>query len=344
MGKDMNFMLNVGIIGAGRIGKVHAESITYHVKGAAVAAIADPYMNDETKKWAEGIGISKISTNYKDILEDKAIDAVLICSSTDTHADISIEAIKAGKHVFCEKPISQDLGKIKEVMETLKTSNVKFQVGFNRRFDHNFEAVRKAVADGKVGDVHLVKVTSRDPEAPPIEYVKVSGGMFLDMTIHDFDMVRYLTASDAVEIYANGTALVNPAISEVGDIDTAIITIKLANGSLAVIDNSRQAAYGYDQRAEVFGSKGQVAVTNDTASTAVISTADGINGEKPLYFFLERYMASFSKEVSLFVDAIANDTEVPVNINDGLQPVLMAKAAKKSLDENRPVALSEITF
>lgn len=337
-------MLNVGIIGAGRIGKVHAESITYHVKGAAVAAIADPYMNDETKKWAEGIGISKISTNYKDILEDKAIDAVLICSSTDTHADISIEAIKAGKHVFCEKPISQDLGKIKEVMETLKTSNVKFQVGFNRRFDHNFEAVRKAVADGKVGDVHLVKVTSRDPEAPPIEYVKVSGGMFLDMTIHDFDMVRYLTASDAVEIYANGTALVNPAISEVGDIDTAIITIKLANGSLAVIDNSRQAAYGYDQRAEVFGSKGQVAVTNDTASTAVISTADGINGEKPLYFFLERYMASFSKEVSLFVDAIANDTEVPVNINDGLQPVLMAKAAKKSLDENRPVALSEITF
>lgn len=335
-------MLNIGIIGAGRIGKVHGESITYHVKEAQVAAIADPFMNDAIKSWADSLGIPKVYTDYKDILKDEEIDAVLICSSTDTHADISIEAIKAGKHVFCEKPISQDLSKIKAVMEALKDSNVKFQVGFNRRFDHNFEAVRNAVAEGKIGDVHIVKVTSRDPDAPPVEYVKVSGGMFLDMTIHDFDMVRYLTSSDVVEVYANGTSLVNPAIKEAGDIDTAIITMKLANGALAVIDNSRKADYGYDQRAEVFGSKGQVAVTNDSGSTAVISTANGVTGEKPLYFFLERYMASFSKEVSLFVQAVINDTAVPVDINDGLQPVLIAKAAKKSLDENRPVQLSEI--
>lgn len=337
-------MLNIGIIGAGRIGKVHGESITYHVKEAQVAAIADPFMNDAIKSWADSLGIPKVYTDYKDILKDDKIDAVLICSSTDTHADISIEAIRAGKHVFCEKPISQDLAKIKEVMEALKGSNVKFQVGFNRRFDHNFEAVRNAVAEGKIGDVHIVKVTSRDPDAPPVEYVKVSGGMFLDMTIHDFDMVRYLTSSDVVEVYANGTSLVNPAIKEAGDIDTAIITMKLANGALAVIDNSRKADYGYDQRAEVFGSKGQVAVTNDSGSTAVISTASGVTGEKPLYFFLERYMASFSKEVSLFVQAVINDTTVPVDINDGLQPVLIAKAAKKSLDENRPVQLSEIVM
>ncbi|MDF2543676.1 MAG: iolG [Herbinix sp.] len=337
-------MINIGIIGAGRIGKVHAESITYHVKEARVAAIADPFMNEATKTWAENLGIPKILTDYKEILSDDSIDAVLICSSTDTHADISIEAIKANKHVFCEKPISQDLTKIQAVIDTLKTSNVKFQVGFNRRFDHNFEAVRNAVAEGKIGDVHIVKVTSRDPDAPPIEYVKVSGGMFLDMTIHDFDMVRYLTSSDVVEVYAYGTSLVNPLISEVGDIDTAIITMKLANGALAMIDNSRKADYGYDQRAEVFGSKGQVAVTNDTPSTAVISTATGVTGEKPLYFFLERYMASFTKEVSLFVQAIINDTEVPVNIIDGLQPVLIAKAAKKSLDEHRPVLLSEIVM
>lgn len=337
-------MLNIGIIGAGRIGKVHAESITNHVKDARVYSIADPFMNDATKAWAESLGIKNIYSDYHQILNDSSIDAVLICSSTDTHADISIEAIKAGKHVFCEKPISQDLGKIKEVMEALKNSKVKFQVGFNRRFDHNFEAVRNAVAEGTIGDVHIVKVTSRDPDAPPIEYVKVSGGMFLDMTIHDFDMVRYLTASDVVEVSAYGTVLVNPAIKDAGDIDTAIITMKLANGALAVIDNSRRAEYGYDQRAEVFGSKGQVAVTNDANSTAVISTASGVTGEKPLYFFLERYMASFSKEVSLFVQAILNDTEVPVNINDGLQPVLIAKAAKKSMEEHRPVALSEIIF
>ena len=337
-------MLKIGIIGAGRIGKVHSESITYHVKDAVVAAIADPFMSDETKTWAEGLGIPSISKDYHDIINDPAIDAVLICSSTDTHADISIEAIKAGKHVFCEKPISQDLAKIKEVMEALKGSNVKFQVGFNRRFDHNFEAVRAAVADGKIGDVHIVKITSRDPDSPPVEYVRVSGGMFLDMTIHDFDMVRYLSGSDVEEIYANGTCLVNPAIKDEGDIDTAIITMKLTNGALAVIDNSRKADYGYDQRAEVFGSKGQVAVTNDAGSTAVLSTSAGVTGEKPLYFFLERYMASFSKEVSLFVQACINDTEVPVDINDGLQPVLIAKAAKKSLDEGRPVKLSEIQF
>ena len=335
-------MLKIGIIGAGRIGKVHSESITYHVKDAVVAAIADPFMNDDTKAWAEGLGIPSISKDYHDILNNPEIDAVLICSSTDTHADISIEAIKAGKHVFCEKPISQDLAKIKEVMETLKGSNVKYQVGFNRRFDHNFEAVRAAVADGKIGDVHIVKITSRDPDAPPLEYVRVSGGMFLDMTIHDFDMVRYLSGADVEEIYANGTCLVNPAIANEGDIDTAIITMKLTNGALAVIDNSRKADYGYDQRAEVFGSKGQVAVTNDAGSTAVISTNAGVTGEKPLYFFLERYMASFSKEVSLFVQACLNDTAVPVDINDGLQPVLIAKAAKKSLDEGRPVKLAEI--
>lgn len=335
-------MINIGIIGAGRIGKLHAESITYHIKEAGVLAIADPKMDEAVSEWAKGLGIEKIYNDYHQILDDSSIQAVLICSSTDTHADIAIEAIKAGKHVFCEKPISQDLARIHEVMEALKDSKVKFQVGFNRRFDHNFEAVHNAVAEGRVGDVHIVKITSRDPAAPPIDYVKVSGGMFLDMTIHDFDMVRYLTSSDVVEVYASGTALVNPAIKDAGDIDTAIITMKLANGALAVIDNSRKADYGYDQRAEVFGSKGQVAVTNDSCSTAVISTADGVTGEKPLYFFLERYMASFSKEVSLFVQAVIHDTDVPVNINDGLQPVLIAKAAKKSLDENRPVKLSEI--
>ena len=227
-------------------------------------------------------------------------------------------------------------------MSLLKDSNVKYQVGFNRRFDHNFEAVKKAVAAGKIGDVHVIKVTSRDPEPPCAEYVKVSGGMFLDMTIHDFDMVRFLAGCDAVEVYVEAAVLVDPAIGEAGDVDTAVITLKMENGAIAVIDNSRKAVYGYDQRAEVFGSKGMVATANDSASLAVISNAGGVTGEKPLYFFLERYMAAYAKEVKAFIKAIEEDADIPVGVADGLQSVLMGLAAKKSWEEHRPVKISEI--
>lgn len=335
-------MISLGIIGAGRIGKVHAQSIMNHITSARLKTIADPFMNEETEASLRALGVSDCAKDYKKILNDPEIDAVLICSSTNTHADISLEAIAAGKHVFCEKPVSQDIAKIREVMEKLKGTKLKYQVGFNRRFDHNFEAVRAAVANGDVGDVHIVRITSRDPAPPPPEYAAVSGGMFLDMTIHDFDMVRYLTASDVVEVFANGAVLVDPLIGKAGDIDTAIISLKMANGALAVIDNSRKAAYGYDQRAEVFGSKGQASVSNDTNSSLILSSETGIHAEKPLYFFLERYMASFTKEIRMFVQAIEQDCPVPVDINDGLQPVLIAAAALRSLKEHRPVLLSEI--
>ena len=337
-------MVTVGIIGAGRIGKVHTASICNIVKNATIKTIADPFMNEETANWAKSMGVSNTTKDYKEILADPEIDAVLICSSTNTHSPISVEAIKAGKHVFCEKPIDHDVEKIKEVIDALKDSKVKYQVGFNRRFDHNFEAVRNAVAAGKIGDPHIIKVTSRDPEPPSAEYAAVSGGMFLDMTIHDFDMVRYLAGCDAEEIYVQSAVLVDPAIGEAGDVDTAVITIKMENGAIAVIDNSRKAAYGYDQRAEVFGSKGMVATTNDTESSAVLSTADGVTGEKPLYFFLERYMQSFAKEVNCFIQAIENDTDTPLGVLDGLKPVLMGIAAKKSVEEHGPVKISEITM
>lgn len=337
-------MVKVGIIGAGRIGRVHVESICTQVPDAKVKTLADPFMSEETAEWAKNMGVVHVTKNYKEIIEDPEIDAVLICSSTDTHSSISVEAIKAGKHVFCEKPIDHDVVKIKEVIEALKESNVKYQVGFNRRFDHNFEAVRKAVADGKIGDTHLIKVTSRDPEPPCAEYVKVSGGMFLDMTIHDFDMVRFLAGCNAEEVYVEAAVLVDPAIGEAGDVDTAVITLKMENGAIAVIDNSRQAVYGYDQRAEVFGSKGMVAVTNDSSSSAVISNADGVTGEKPLFFFLERYMAAYAKEVKCFIEAIELDKDTPLGVMDGLEPVLMGLAAKKSLEEHRPVKISEIEF
>jgi myo-inositol 2-dehydrogenase/D-chiro-inositol 1-dehydrogenase len=337
-------MVTVGIIGAGRIGKVHTTSICNIVKNATIKTIADPFMNEETANWAKGMGVHHTTKDYKEILADPEIDAVLICSSTNTHSPISVEAIKAGKHVFCEKPIDHDVDKIKDVIEALKDSKVKYQVGFNRRFDHNFEAVKNAVVAGKIGEPHIIKVTSRDPEPPSAEYAAVSGGMFLDMTIHDFDMVRFLAGCDAEEIYVQSAVLVDPAIGEAGDVDTAVITIKMENGAIAVIDNSRKAVYGYDQRAEVFGSKGMVATANDTESSAVLSTADGVTGEKPLYFFLERYMQSFAKEVNCFIEAIENNTDTPLGVLDGLKPVLMGIAAKKSVEEHRPVKISEITM
>lgn len=336
-------MLKIGIIGAGRIGKVHLESISYHVKNATVIAMADPFMNEETEKLIRSYGVSKVTKDYKDILNDKDIDAVLVCSSTDTHAAISIEAINAGKHVFCEKPVDHSIEKIQAVADALKEHpDIKFQVGFNRRFDHNFAAIRKAYDDGKIGEAHILKITSRDPEPPNPAYIKVSGGIFLDMTIHDFDMACFLTDSDVEELYVNSAVLVDPAIGEQGDVDTAIITMKMANGALAVIDNSRKAAYGYDQRAELFGSKGMVATSNDTVSSAVISNADGVTGEKPLFFFLERYMGSFSEEMRQFTEAVINDTEVPVGIHAGLQSVKIGLAARKSVEEHRPVKISEI--
>ena len=269
-------MIKLGIIGAGRIGKVHGESVMRFVKGATVKAIADPFMNDATKAWAAELGIPECYTDYKRILADPEIEAVLICSSTDTHSPISLEAIAAGKHVFCEKPVDHDVEKIKTVIEALKGSKLKYQVGFNRRFDHNFRAAERAVREGKIGELNTLSITSRDPGAPPVEYIKVSGGIFLDMTIHDFDMVRFISGDEVEEVYASGAVLVDPEIGKAGDIDTAIVNLKLKSGAIAVINNCRRASYGYDQRLEAFGSLGQVEVQNDTDSTAVLSDANGV--------------------------------------------------------------------
>ena len=337
-------MLNIGIIGAGRIGKVHLQSVTRYVTDAKVIALADPFMNAETEEWARSLGVAKLTRDYKEILADPEVDAVFICSSTDTHSAISLEAIAAGKHIFCEKPVDHDLGKIKAVMQALEGSPVKYQVGFNRRFDHNFAAAREAVANGRIGELAVLKITSRDPGAPPVDYIKVSGGIFLDMTIHDFDMVRFISGEEVAEVYAAGGVTVDPAIGEAGDIDTAVVTLRLESGALAVIDNCRRASYGYDQRLEAFGSKGQVAISNDTASSAVVSDASGVTAEKPLYFFLERYMQAYAAEVEAFVAAVRDDTPVPVGIDAGLQSVLIGVAAKKSLELGRPVKLSEIEF
>ena len=333
--------LKIGIVGAGRIGNVHAESITYHIPEAEVVMVTD-VMEASAKKLAERFGVPKYSADYMDIINDPEIDAVLVCSPTPTHADISIAAMKAGKHVFCEKPVHTSIERIKEVAKVAEETGRKLQIGFNRRFDHNHKAVQKMVANGTLGNVEIVKITSRDPEPPSPEYAASSGGLYIDRMIHDFDMAMLLAGSDVTEVYDMGTSLVDKRIGEAGDVDTAIVTLTFANGALGVIDNSRRAAYGYDQRVEVFGSLGMAADENDGDSTVKVSTAAGVVGEKPQFFFLERYMASFTEEMKQFIQAIVNDTEVPVGIHAGLMSVVLAKAAKKSLDEHRPVKISEI--
>ena len=332
----MSKTVRIGIIGGGRIGKVHAINLNTRVTGVEVAAIADPFANDELAEWAAGYGINRVIKDYRDILADDSVDAVLVCSPTDTHAIISQEAARAGKHIFCEKPLDQDPEVIRQTLEVVEQAGVVFQIGFNRRFDHNFRAVRKAVEDGSVGDVHMVRITSRDPAPPPVEYVRVSGGLFMDMAIHDFDMARYLSGSEVVKVHAAGGVLVDPAIGDEGDIDTAITTLWFENGALGVIDNSRQAAYGYDQRAEVFGSKGAASSSNDAPSTVVISDSDGVKGEKPLYFFLERYAESFAEEMRDFTKAINEGADVP-GAKAALNSVLIAMAARESLKTGQPV-------
>lgn len=336
----MKDKLTIGIIGAGRIGQVHAISIMNNIKNVAVKWVSDvkPGLAEE---WAKTAGIPNFSTDYSDILQDSEVDAVLICSSTDTHATISIEAAMQKKHIFCEKPVDLTVERIKAVEEAVRSAGVKFQVGFNRRFDHNFKKVSNLLKDGVLGDLQILRITSRDPEPPNPEYINVSGGMFMDMTIHDFDMARFLSGSEAEEIYVAAACLVDPEIGKAGDVDTAIITIRFENGALCVIDNSRKAVYGYDQRVEAFGSLGKAEVSNDVPSSAVWSTKDGVCSEKPKFFFLERYMESFTEEMRQFIDAILNDTIPPVGINDGLQPLLMGLAAKKSVKEQRPVKMSE---
>jgi myo-inositol 2-dehydrogenase/D-chiro-inositol 1-dehydrogenase len=333
--------MKLGLIGAGRIGKLHAELLTYHIPEAEIKTVADIYI-DDVKAWANQLRILNLTTDYSDILNDAEIEAVLICSSTDTHAQLIVEAAKAGKHIFCEKPIDFNIEKIKQALNSVKAAGVKLQIGFNRRFDHNFKKVREVVESGKIGDIHIVKITSRDPAPPPIEYLKVSGGIFLDMAIHDFDMARYLSISEVEEVYAQGAVLIDPEIGKLGDVDTAITTLTFKNGALGVIDNSRQAVYGYDQRVEVFGSKGYVDVKNDFPNSAILSTADGVTREKPHHFFLERYKASYIEELKAFTEAVTRDEESPVTGNDGLQPVLIGVAALKSLTEKKPVKIEEV--
>ena len=336
-----NQTLNVGVIGCGRIGRIHAENLATRIPGARVAALAD-VAGAAAKEVAAQLQVAKATADHRELRVDPAVDAVAICSSTDTHARIIQEAAAAGKHIFCEKPIDYDLARIRAALAAVDKAGVKLQIGFNRRFDPSFAKVRELVASGAVGQPHVIRITSRDPGPPPLDYIKVSGGIFLDMTIHDFDMVRFLSGSEAEEVYAIGDALVDHAIRDAGDVDTAIVTMRLKSGALATIDNSRKAVYGYDQRIEVFGSKGSASAGNRTPDAHALMDSTGVHEAKPLHFFLERYAEAYVIEMCAFVEAVVKNQTPPVTGVDGFQPVVMGLAAIRSLREGRPVKLSEI--
>lgn len=334
--------MKIGIIGAGRIGRVHIENIATYVREMQIKCVADPFLADDTIAFCKELGVMSTSRDPEDIFLDPEIGAVLICSSTDTHSDFIIRAAACGKHIFCEKPIDHDIARVKAALAAVEKAGVKLQIGFVRRFDHNHRAVYDAVRAGQIGTPQLLRISSRDPAPPSLEYVRRSGGIFMDMMIHDFDMIRFLAGCEVTEVYAKGAVLIDPEIGAAGDVDTAIVTLTFESGAIGVIDNSRQAVYGYDQRLEVFGSKGSVQDENDLPNTVVISNADATRYGTAYQFMFDRYTGAFVSEMKAFAAAIVNDTETPVTGTDGLYPVLIAAAAQKSLNENRPVKLSEI--
>ncbi|MBM3709253.1 MAG: inositol 2-dehydrogenase [Actinobacteria bacterium] len=334
--------INVGIIGTGRIGKLHCKNIVYNIPAANVLALSDIQVN-EAEKLAGEYNIKNVSENYRDIVNDSDIDAVIICSSTDTHAFIIEEASAAGKHIFCEKPIDLQLGRIDKALKSVEKNKVKLQIGFNRRFDPNFRKAREIIESGKIGRINTLKITSRDPAPPPMDYLKRSGGIFADMTIHDFDMARFLTGNEVEEIYVTGGVLVNKICGDANDLDTAVSVLKFKDGAIGVIENSRSTVYGYDQRVEVLGSNGMINVGNELLDTVELTDSENIKRSLLPHFFLERYSTSFIEEMKEFINCVINNSEPPVTGIDGRFPIVMAMAAKLSYEKNKAVKLKEIT-
>ena len=332
-------MVRLGLVGTGRIGQLHAETLLKSQIGQLVA-VTDLNL-DAARACAQRYGVPKVAHDVADLLHNHDIQGLLICSSTNTHANFCLASANAGKHIFCEKPIDADLSRIDAVIHEVDRTGVKMMVGFNRRFDANHRHIKQAIEQGKIGTPHLLHIISRDPAPPPLEYIKVSGGMFFDMTIHDFDMARYLMG-EVEEIYAAAAVRVDPRIGEAGDVDTALISLKFAGGGLGSIDNSRQAVYGYDQRVEVFGSGGVLRSENVFADEVTLSTATSVERGLPKNFFMDRYLGSYQAELETFVRCIAEDRPTPVTARDGRAPVVMALAAQMSIAEGRPVKLSEI--
>ncbi len=337
----MNSRLRFGLIGAGRIGPVHAETLAFRVSQAQLVAVADVNPS-AAQAVASRYNIPRMLSSGSDMIADPEIDAVAICSPTDTHADLIVAAAKAGKHIFCEKPISLSLKEIDRSLAAVESAGVKLQVGFNRRFDSNFLRVRQAVLSGEIGTPNLFHIVSRDPFPPPLTYLRPSGGIFLDMMVHDFDMARFLIGDEVEEVFAAGAVLVDPGFAGEDDFDTAVALLRFRGGAIGTIDNSRKSTFGYDQRVEILGSKGKIASENRYPNQVMVSGEKCVYSDLPYNFFMQRYTDSFTVEIQAFTEAVLEDKPIPVTGAESRMPVVMALAAGKSSQENRPVRISEI--
>ncbi len=330
--------LRFAVLGAGRIGQVHARAIS-SVAGAELVAIAEPF--EAAAKAAQATFGCELRT-IEAILASDDIDAVVICTPTDTHSDLIEAAAKAGKAVFCEKPVDLSVARVQACLKTVADEQATLMVGFNRRFDPDFMAVKAAIDAGKIGKVEMVTISSRDPGAPPADYIKRSGGIFRDMTIHDFDMARWLLGEEVETVQASASVLVDPAIGELGDFDSVNVILRTATGRQAIITNSRRAAYGYDQRIEVLGSEGAVSAMNMAEANIEIADKDGFHRPPLLNFFMSRYVAAYANEIAGFIKAVTDKTETPTTGHDGLMALALADAALMSVAEGRVVKVAEI--
>ena len=328
--------MRIAVLGTGRIGAMHADLIATRVADATLVGVFD-VAAASAQATAERLNVPAFDS-VEAALSSNA-DAVAICTSTPTHVDLIVAAAEAGKAIFCEKPVSLDLAEVDRGLDAVEAAGVPLHVGFNRRFDPSHAEVQEVVQRGEIGSLRQLRISSRDPEPPPIEYVKVSGGIFLDMTIHDFDMARFVTASEVVEVYATGCVSVDPAIGAEGDLDTATVLLTHANGVVTTIDNCRQSGFGYDQRVEAFGSLGIVSSENHTATSTIKRTAAGSTGDVVPHFFLERYIPSYVHQWERFIEAVRGGTPTPVSGADGRAPLVIGLAAKESAATNRPVRL-----
>lgn len=331
-------MLKVGLLGAGRIGRVHAQAIAAHPY-SELSAVSDA-LPEASARLAEEFGAN--ARQSQEIISDPSINAVLIATPTDTHSDLIEAATQAGKAVLCEKPVDLSLERAVACQSVAKATGQPVMVGFNRRFDPNFAALKAAFEAGEVGKAELLSITSFDPAPPPVSYVKVSGGLFRDMMIHDFDMANFLMGDLPEVISAVGTSVVDPEIGAVGDVDTAVVTMTYADGRIAVIKNSRRAAYGYDQRVELLGSEGMLQAQNILENSVVKSTSNGVTGAKPTYFFLERYMSAYRAEWDAFVRSVNSGSGVPVTLDDGVAALAMAEAATRSAQSGQSMVLAKV--
>lgn len=335
MREGFKVTIKIGLLGAGRIGKAHAEAIAA-IEDAELAAVFDPVI-EAAEAIAEKAGARRASID--DILADPAIDAVIIATPTDLHVEQIEASARAGKGIFCEKPIALDTSRVRSCLDVVARENARLMIGFNRRFDPHIAELRNQIDRGSVGDVELAQITSRDPAPPPEDYVRRSGGIFRDMMIHDFDMARFLLGEEIVEVSATGSVLFDRMIGDAGDVDTATATLKSETGKICVITNSRRATYGYDQRIEVHGSKGLAAVDNVRSTNVLLADGSGYRTEPLLHFFMERYLEAYKRELAAFIDALTRSVPLSPDGKDGLKALEIADAAEESARSSRKVTI-----